>query len=118
MHIQWKYLGKGDVGPDTDARLTAIACCLALPIASLIWCILSFTVALGAFCFQNTKSFGGHVLLAAILSVLGIYACGTFLYFWSTSRRIKEKVAGRDTDLRNVTNALEWVKAMAVKGST
>jgi hypothetical protein len=116
MHIQWKYLGKGDVGPDTDARLTAIACCLVLPIASLMWCMLTFTVALGAICFQNTESFGEHVLFAAILSVLGSCACGTSLYFWSMSRRIK--VASRDTDLGDVTNALEWVGAMAKKGST
>jgi len=80
--------------------------------------MLSFMLALGAFCFQNTESFGEHVLLATIFSVLGVCTCGTFLYFWGTSRRNKEKVAGRDTDLRNVTSALKWVKAMAAKEST
>jgi hypothetical protein len=113
-HIQCKYLGNGNVGPETDAWLTAIACCLALPIASLMWCMLSFTVALGAFCFQNTDSFGEHVLLAAILGALCMCACGTFLYFWNTARSIQNKDRGRETDI-DAANALKWVKAMAVK---
>jgi len=111
---QCKYLGQGDVGPDTDARLTAVACCLALPISSLLWCILSFVVALGAFCFQNTNPFGEHVFLAAILGVLGICAFGTSIFFWSKSESVQMKEADRE----DVVGALGWVKMMAAKTRT
>ncbi|KAJ6623294.1 hypothetical protein B0H10DRAFT_809137 [Mycena sp. CBHHK59/15] len=58
------------------------ACFLAVPLAALQWSVLSFTVAIAAFCIQSTPRSVGHILLVVLLTILALLCCGMFLYFW------------------------------------
>jgi hypothetical protein len=61
--------------------LTITSCFLSLPIVALLWSILSFTVAVAAFCVQNSD-LRGEVLLAVILGVMGLCGCCILFFFW------------------------------------
>lgn len=92
---------------DNFARLTLLACCLALPIATLLWCVVAFVIALGAASFQSTTLRSERVFLAVILGGLGACACVVSLYYWKSERW----EAKEDTD--DDFDALAWVKQMA-----
>ncbi|KAJ7778014.1 hypothetical protein DFH07DRAFT_1056339, partial [Mycena maculata] len=62
--------------------LTPTACLLAIPLATLQWSTLSFTVAIAAYAFQSTSGTDGHSLLIALISLLGALTFVVFFYFW------------------------------------
>lgn len=68
--------------------LTPLACFLALPLASLLWAILSFTIAIGALCFSSAAGANVHMraLFAGVLGVLLVLALLTLLVFWDAWR--------------------------------
>lgn len=70
--------------------LTLLACLLALPLAALLWAILSFTVAISTFCFVGAAGGGANVhtrtLLGTVLGVLLALAVLTLLVFWDAWR--------------------------------
>lgn len=80
--MQNKYLNHAKtVGEELD--LTVTACFLSLPIVSLLWSILSFTVAVAAFSIQQPDdNLGGEVLLSVILGVAVLCGCGILFFFW------------------------------------
>ncbi|KAJ7486970.1 hypothetical protein FB451DRAFT_1228430 [Mycena latifolia] len=59
--------------------LTFTACLLALPLATLQWSVLSFTVAIAAFTVGHGEA---HTLLLALLILLIAFASAAFLFFW------------------------------------
>jgi hypothetical protein len=61
-----------------DLRLTA--CFLSLPIAALMWSVLSFMVALVSYCFQYYGEVG-RILLAVLVAVVALCMMGAFLFF-------------------------------------
>lgn len=91
-------------GSDNIPRITLLACCLALPIATLLWCTLAFVIALGAASVQSASLRSERIVLGAILAGLGMCACVISIYFWKSERWGTEE---DDFD------ALAWVKAMA-----
>jgi hypothetical protein len=64
-----------------ELNLTVTSCFLSLPIVALLWSIVSFTIAVGAFCFQDSDS-SGKFLLIVILGVMGICCCCIVFFFW------------------------------------
>jgi hypothetical protein len=69
--------------------LTLLACLLALPLAALLWAILSFTVAIATFCFvgaADSANVHTRALLATVLGVLLALAVLTLLVFWDAWR--------------------------------
>jgi hypothetical protein len=68
--------------------LTLLSCFLALPLAALLWAILSFTIAVGALCFSSAASADVHMraLFAGVLGVLLSLALLTLLVFWDAWR--------------------------------
>ncbi len=65
--------------------LTLLACLLALPLAALLWAILSFTVAVATFCFVGANVHT-RPLLGTVLGVLLALALLTLLVFWDAWR--------------------------------
>jgi hypothetical protein len=68
--------------------LTLLSCFLALPLAALLWAILSFTIGIGAFCFTSVAGADVHTrtLLGGVLGVLLTLAVLTLLVFWDAWR--------------------------------
>ena len=69
--------------------LTLLACLLALPLAALLWAVLSFTVAVATFCFVSAAGSGNvhtRALLGTVLGVLLALAILTLLVFWDAWR--------------------------------
>lgn len=78
-------------GQELDSTVTA--CFLSIPLASLLWSMLSFTIALVSFCIQSSDV-NGKVLLAVIFGIVGTPACA-MLYFF---RHIRKKPPHREMD--------------------
>ena len=74
--------------PAERGGLTLLACFLALPLASLLWATLSFTIAIGALCFSSAAGANVYMraLFAGVLGVLLVLALLTFLVFWDAWR--------------------------------
>ncbi|PCH40717.1 hypothetical protein WOLCODRAFT_162479 [Wolfiporia cocos MD-104 SS10] len=94
VHHIWQHRTKVDASPEEakhylthahplgeQSNLAVIACFLALPVASLLWSIIAFAVALGSFSIHNTDA-RGEVLLAVALAILGTVCIATLLFFW------------------------------------
>lgn len=88
--LQGRYLRVCTRGQQQAERgsLTLLACFLALPLASLLWAILSFTIAIGALCFSSAAGADVHMraLFAGVLGVLLVLALLTLLVFWDAWR--------------------------------
>jgi hypothetical protein len=84
--LQSRYLRVRSRGQ--RGSLTPLACFLALPLASLLWAILSFTIAIGALCFSSAAGADVHMraLFAGVLGVLLSLAVLTLLVFWDAWR--------------------------------
>ena len=95
------------LGSDNIPRITLLACCLALPIATLLWCTLAFVIALGAASVQSASLRSERIVLGAILGGLGTCACVISIYFWKSERWGTKDPEEDDFD------ALAWVKAVA-----
>ncbi|KAJ6488852.1 hypothetical protein C8R45DRAFT_248391 [Mycena sanguinolenta] len=61
---------------------TLTACLLALPLATLQWSVLSFTLTIAAYALQSTSATEGRILFSVLIGVLGIAAGAVFLFFW------------------------------------
>lgn len=100
VHHVWRHRRRADAD-DEDASqylrlrphghrgsLTLLACLLALPLAALLWAILSFTVAIATFCFVGAAGANVHTrtLLGTVLGVLLALAALTLLVFWDAWR--------------------------------
>ncbi|KAJ7325870.1 hypothetical protein DFH08DRAFT_342554 [Mycena albidolilacea] len=68
--------------PAAAPDLTLTASLLALPLATLQWSVLSFTLAIATYAVQTTSAGEGRILFAVLLAVLGVLALGVFLFFW------------------------------------
>ncbi|KAJ7451263.1 hypothetical protein B0H11DRAFT_2246470 [Mycena galericulata] len=69
----------------TTMDLSPTACLLALPLATLQWSVLSFTLGISVYAFQQSTPssvLGVRILLLILLPLLGALSCGVFLYFW------------------------------------
>ncbi|KAI0920763.1 hypothetical protein AcW1_005058 [Taiwanofungus camphoratus] len=55
---------------------------LAVPIAALFWAVLSFTIALGAYCVQSV-SMTGTILLAVVLGICALVSLAMLVFFRS-----------------------------------
>jgi hypothetical protein len=67
--------------------LTLLSCLLALPLAALLWAILSFTIAVATFCFVGANAnVHTRTLLGTVLGVLLALAVLTLLVFWDAWR--------------------------------
>ncbi|CCL99557.1 uncharacterized protein FIBRA_01575 [Fibroporia radiculosa] len=94
VHHTWQHRTKVDASPEEashylthasrlgrEVDLAVMACFLALPVSSLLWAIIAFAVALGAFCIQNTD-IQGKILLSVSLGLLGLLCMATLFFFW------------------------------------
>ena len=85
--LQSRYLRLRSHGH--GGSLTLLACLLALPLAALLWVILSFTVAIATFCFVGSAGSANvhtRALLGTVLGVLLALAVLTLLVFWDAWR--------------------------------
>ncbi|KAF8886978.1 hypothetical protein BD779DRAFT_544492 [Infundibulicybe gibba] len=78
----YQYLHHVKVLGHADADLTVTACFLSIPLASLLWSVISFGVSVGAFCVQGSTESTGKLVLVVLLGVLGTSACAMLLFFW------------------------------------
>ncbi|KAI9465737.1 hypothetical protein BJY52DRAFT_1183320 [Lactarius psammicola] len=97
VHHVWRHRRRADADDEDASRylrlrpsghhgsLTLLACLLALPLAALLWAILSFTVAVATFCFVSTNVHT-RPLLGTVLGVLLALAVLTLLVFWDAWR--------------------------------
>jgi len=94
VHHIWQHRTKVDVSAEEANNylmhahplgekmdLAVTACFLAIPVAALLWSIVAFAVALGAFCIQNTD-IQGEILLSVALGLLIMLSIATLLFFW------------------------------------
>ena len=95
-----------------DADLAITACFLSIPLVSLLYAVLSFSVALGAFCIQNTETHG-RILLAVVLGVLGTAGLGTLLFFWHVWRGPRTEEVGEE----NVFDVMEYGWQTKIQGA-
>jgi len=66
-------------GSAMDLRLTA--CFLCLPIATLMWSVLSFMITIISYCFQCSGEVG-QAFLAVLTVIVTLCIAGAFLCFW------------------------------------
>jgi hypothetical protein len=59
--------------------------------------VLSFAVALAAFCVQSTEVHG-RILLAVVLGIVGTAGFGTLLFFWHVWKGPRTEEIGQQTD--------------------
>ena len=69
-----------------SSDLLVTAAFLSIPIASLLWAIIAFTVAVSAFCIQGTNKIG-RIFLPTVVGVLLLVGCTTFTFFWRAWRK-------------------------------
>ncbi|KII94578.1 hypothetical protein PLICRDRAFT_47611 [Plicaturopsis crispa FD-325 SS-3] len=107
VHHVWQHRGRVDVefedahkymqhvsffGEELDLAVTA--CFLSLPIVSLLWSVMSFTIAVGVFCFQASDVRAG-IVLAVVLAMSGTGAVCMVVFFWHIWQ---QRGAGRESD--------------------
>ena len=72
-----------DDGHDSDLAVTAIF--LSVPLVALLYAVLSFSVALGAYCIQNSE-IHGKLLLVVLFGLAGLTGVVTLVFFWHVWR--------------------------------
>ncbi|KAH7923628.1 hypothetical protein BV22DRAFT_1036108 [Leucogyrophana mollusca] len=116
VHHVWRHRSKVDAEyKDADSYLhhvqklgeqidlTVTACFLSLPIVALLWSVLSFTIAIAAFCIQDTDVHG-EILLIVVLSILGFCAFVTLLFFWHIWKSPRLNEIEEDFHLNTASN--------------
>lgn len=53
-----------------------------MPVVALLWSVISFTVAVGAFCIQGSTDLQNEVLLSVIIGVVSVCGIGIVFFFW------------------------------------
>ena len=53
-----------------------------MPVVALLWSVISFTVAVGAFCIQSSTDLPEKILLSVIIGILGVCGSGVVIFFW------------------------------------
>jgi len=127
--FQSQYLRVRSHGERGD--LTLLACFLALPLAALLWAILSFTVAVGALCFSSAAGADVHMraLFAGVLGVLLSLGVLTLLVFWDAwrsppttepevdhARGVGARKSEREGWLKHARRRMRIVRASAMDG--
>ncbi|KAJ7183897.1 hypothetical protein C8R46DRAFT_1186758 [Mycena filopes] len=95
LHHVWQHREKTDAEQEAArqylyySNLTLTAALLAVPLATLQWSVLSFTLAIAALAIQSTSTStaphshsAAHVLLIVLIALLAALACAVFLFFW------------------------------------
>ncbi|GBE80207.1 predicted protein [Sparassis crispa] len=100
------YLSQADAA-GADIQLAVISCFLSVPVSSLLWSILCFTVALGALCIQGTD-LRGEILLAVVLGILGLLCAATLLFFWDVWRGTRREEVQEEEEWAVVDHGLKW----------
>lgn len=72
-------------GREHDADLVVAACFLSIPVVALLYAVLWFAVALGAFCVQSTDVHG-RLLLIIVLAITCSVGLSTLVFFWHVWR--------------------------------
>ncbi|KAJ7204217.1 hypothetical protein C8J57DRAFT_386060 [Mycena rebaudengoi] len=105
LHMFGRRKLKSDVLTPLD--LTPTACFLALPLATLQWAVLTFTLSITAYGIQCTLQ-GSHVriVLGALIGFLAFISCGMFLFFWQIWQGPKHREMEEGLD-RNVVDDSE-----------
>ena len=93
-------MSRGGLPHPHDSDIAVTACFLSIPLVALLYAVLSFSVALGAFCIQSSgRDVHGEVLLSIVLGILGVAGMGTFLFFWHAWRGPRtEEVSEEDSE--------------------
>ncbi|KAJ6613896.1 hypothetical protein B0H10DRAFT_2047088 [Mycena sp. CBHHK59/15] len=94
----------------TSHDLIFTACFLALPLATLQWSVLSFTVAIAAFCIQSIPRSVGRTLLVVLFGLLALLSSGMFLYFlkiWQAPPH-REMEEGLNPNVVDDSDPLRW----------
>ncbi|KAH8092505.1 hypothetical protein BXZ70DRAFT_457299 [Cristinia sonorae] len=84
-----------DDGRDSDLAVTAWF--LSIPLVSLLYSVLSFAIAIAAFCIQNNDTHG-KMLLVVVLGILGVTGLITLLFFWHVWRGPRAEVSEEEID--------------------
>jgi len=129
VHHVWRHRTKVDAEFE-DARkylyhvrslgeeldLTVTACLISLPIAALIWSILSFSLAIAGYSIQYSN-LSGRILLSAVLGASGIGAFSVLVYFWRIWKAPNddEEQASSDVHSSLITTLWSWVKGANLK---
>ncbi|KAJ6613887.1 hypothetical protein B0H10DRAFT_2047070 [Mycena sp. CBHHK59/15] len=94
----------------TSHDLIFTACFLALPLATLQWSVLSFTVAIAAFCIQSIPRSVGRTLLVVLFGLLALLSSGMFLYFWKIWQAPphREMEEGLNPNVVDDSDPLRW----------
>ena len=121
--LKERYLNYGSAPSPHDSDIAVMACFLCIPLVALLYAVLSFAVALGAFSIQSSDTHG-RVLLCVVLGILGTAGIGTLLFFWHVWRGPRaEEVSEENTiemfDYGWMTQArglIGSIKALASRG--
>ena len=81
-----------DACSDDASDLLITASFLCIPIASLLWSILTFTLAIASYCIQNLDRIG-RILLPIILGVV-VSVVGGFMLSFANLRHFRRKEGG------------------------
>ncbi|KAI0307015.1 hypothetical protein B0F90DRAFT_507046 [Multifurca ochricompacta] len=87
----FQYFG-GDVGPGgcTYSNTTLLASALSVPIASLLWSVLCFTVAVSGYCLESIST-GRKALLGLEIGILALSFPLTSLFFSFSSNEDEDE---------------------------
>ena len=103
-------------GRDSDLAITA--CFLSIPLVSLLYAVLSFSLAIVAFCIQN-NDVHGKILLTVVLGVLGVTGLITLLFFWHVWRGPREQEISEEkveeVEVAVATQTVEVEREMEMK---
>ncbi|KAA1466618.1 hypothetical protein DENSPDRAFT_831480 [Dentipellis sp. KUC8613] len=83
-----KLAQDGDQADPDLNDLTMLACFISFPVASSLWSILSFSVAVSAYCIQDSLISGQSLLGTAlgVVGLLGLLTLGWFKEAWRKPR--------------------------------
>jgi len=84
--------------------LTVTACFLSLPLASLLWSVVSFTISLAALCIQANLQIHGRLLLIIFFAILAASAFAMLLFFWQIWKNERHREIEDDYHLDTTLN--------------
>jgi hypothetical protein len=92
--FQHKYFGRRRHGIGwTFSNTTLLASMLSVPIASLVWSVLCFMMALSAYCLQSTGTDAGKEVLFGLEIGVFVFAFPLALMFFLDGGKERKAVA-------------------------
>lgn len=73
-----------------------------MPIVTLLWSVISFSIAVSAFCIQGSTDLRSEVFLEALIGIISLCGCSIIFFFWhiwqspSPVAKIKERKESHD----------------------